>query len=100
MFAFGACVTQVGTLPLEDEVSTSASKEVVEGYYPQKEEDPLASCGFEEIVLEGPNGEKKKMLIPLQCEEPPVDNVCDPAESVKKDGKDVVQFFDSSSHAL
>lgn len=99
MFAFGACVTQVGTLPLEGEVSTSPTKEFVGDHYPQKEEDP-ASCGFEEIVLEAPNGEKKKMIIPLQCEEPPVDSVCDPEETFKKDGKDIIQFFDSSSQAL
>jgi len=103
LLAFAACVTQVGTLPFEDnEDFKSEKKVVIDDYQPHTRDnsrDSEVNCGFEEIVLQGPNGLQKKVLIPLQCEEKLVDKVCDPQETINED-EDVVQLFDSKSESL
>jgi len=99
LLTFAACVTQVGTLPIEDNEDFKSEKKVVIDDYQPHTGDSEVSCGFEEVVLQGPNGLQKKVLIPLQCEEKLVDKVCDPQETIKEE-EDVVQLFDSKSESL
>lgn len=74
-----ACITQIGTLPLqdnkeEDTVEKSSSFQPI-----QEEQQNLDDCGYQEIVVDNPDKTKTIIIIPLECADEPVDSVCDPA---------------------
>lgn len=101
LFSFGACIAQIGTLSVEDKNTNKVDDEEILNLTPIDDEKKVDSeCGFEEIILDGPNGQKKKIFIPLQCEKPIVDTICDPSEHNGDSVENINQLFDQNSEAL
>jgi len=73
-----ACITQLGTVPLQDDNEKSVDKSSISPAH-QEEKQSLDDCGYQEIVVDNPDKTKTIIIIPLECVDEPVDTVCDPA---------------------
>jgi len=71
------CITQLGTVPLQDDNEKSVDKSSVSPAH-QEEKQSLDDCGYQEIVVDNPDKTKTIIVVPLECVDEPVDIVCDP----------------------
>lgn len=72
-----ACITQIDSIP----ESVESNEHVVDpgaSNFEETEKVLNNDCGYEEIVVENPDGSKIVSLVPLSCKEEIIDTVCDP----------------------
>lgn len=87
----GACITQLGTLPnQDDQEDTKKSQPDVMGK--GSSEPAKNDCGYQEIVVDNPDKTKTVLIIPLECEEPLIEEICDPQENKLDDVSQVHQI--------
>lgn len=73
-----ACITQIGTVPLQETDEEKTEEKFSPHGAGQEDAQNFDDCGYQEIVVENPDKTKTIIIIPLECVDEPVDSVCDP----------------------
>ena len=79
LFIFGSCITQLGTIVPEKEDQEKETKSLDTTEKDRGPEDIKFDCGFEKVTVDYPDGTKHYFLVPRECIDQLVDNVCDPS---------------------
>lgn len=80
-----ACMTQFGTVPLQDNNEEKSVEKSPPNAGEQEDKQDFDDCGYQEIVVENPDKTKTIIIIPLECVDKPIDSVCDPAHNKSTD---------------
>lgn len=91
----GACITQLGTLPIQDDQEDTKKSQPDDITGKGFNEPAKNDCGYQEIVVDNPDKTKTIVIIPLDCEEPLIEEICDPQEN-KLDIDSQVQQLESN----
>jgi hypothetical protein len=91
LFISGSCITQLGTaVPEKDE--NNEVKEISETSKDRGPEDTKFDCGFEKISIEDLDGKKRYFIVPRECVDQLVDNVCDPSMDTEKSYNEGINY--------
>lgn len=78
----GACITQLGTLPIQDDQEDTKKSQPDDVVGNKDANEPAKNdCGYQEIIVDNPDKTKTIVIIPLECEDPLIEEICDPQEN-------------------